>query len=70
MSKEINEAVTLLRDQNLVWSNEFENIRIELAVLLEVCQSNPAFAILADNLAKRLISDEPLDWRALETRDA
>ena len=47
-----------------------ENIRIELAVLLEVCQSNPAFAILADNLAKRLVSDEPLDWRALETRDA
>lgn len=35
MDKDINEAIKLLKDDNLVWSNDFETIRRNLARLME-----------------------------------
>ena len=35
-SKTIQEAVLLLRDENLVWSSDMEDVKLELATLLEV----------------------------------
>lgn len=35
MDKELSQAIALLLDRNLVWSDDFETIRIPLANLLE-----------------------------------
>jgi hypothetical protein len=35
MDKQLSEAIALLRDANLLWSEDFETIRLPLADLLE-----------------------------------
>jgi hypothetical protein len=56
MTKEIQEAVDLLRDPNLVWGNDIEDIKDDLANLLLVCASqNTMMEFLAHNLAKKLV---------------
>jgi hypothetical protein len=72
MTKAIEEAVELLRDPNLVWSADLEDIRLSLADLLLASAAQGDFMqTLADNLAKRFISQAPapLSYKPnLETR--
>lgn len=56
MTKEIQEAVDLLRDSNLAWSSDVEDIKEDLANLLLACAAqNTMTEFLAHNLAKKLI---------------
>lgn len=56
LTKAIDEAVELLRDQNLVWSSDIQDIRLDLANLLLVSAAQGGLMQnLADNLAKKLI---------------
>lgn len=68
VSKTITEACALLRDENLVWSADVEDIKIELALLLEVSASNDMTRFVAESLAKALVQpgaryDEGLELR-------
>jgi len=69
-SKAIVEAVVLLRDENLVWGSELEQIRLELASLLELSRAYPAIEPVAEGLSKRLINPGSNYSLNLETRDA
>lgn len=55
-SKTITEAVLLLRDENLVWSSDIEDIKLELAMLLEVSANNEMTKFIAEGLAKRIVN--------------
>jgi len=59
MTRAIDEAVELLRDNNLVWGSDFDGIRYQLADLLIVSAAQgDIMETLADNLAKRLINPD------------
>jgi len=69
VSKEISEAVALLRDENLVWSSDIEDIKLELATLLEVSSTNEMTRFVAEGLAKRITFSGGGNYdRGLETR--
>ena len=74
MTRNIDEAVELLRDPNLVWGADFNSIRYQLADLLIVSAAQgDVMQTLADSLAKRLISPyaaEVIYDPNLEKRDA
>jgi len=55
LTRAIDEAVELLRDPNLVWSSDLQDIRENLAQLLlaSAAQGNIMESI-ADNLAKKI----------------
>lgn len=56
LTRAIDEAVELLRDENLVWSSDIQNIRLDLAHLLLVSAAQgDIMQTLADNLARKLI---------------
>jgi hypothetical protein len=56
MTRAIDEAVELLRDEQLVWGSDFDGIRYALADLLLVSAAQgDVMQTLADSLAKRLI---------------
>jgi hypothetical protein len=56
MTRAIDEAVELLRDENLAWGSDFEGIRYALADLLLVSAAQgDVVQAVADTLAKRLI---------------
>lgn len=60
MTRAIDEAVELLRDPNLVWSSDLEDIKYELAgLLLASAAQGDIMQTLADSLAKRFISQAP-----------
>ena len=67
---DIQEAITLLRYDNLVWGSELEEIRLELAGLLQLSQAYPALVPVAEGLSKRLINPGSNYSLNLETRDA
>jgi hypothetical protein len=74
MTRAIDEAIELLRDENLVWGADFDGIRYQLADLLIVSAAqNNLVTQVADNLAKRLISPYAAEVSYdpnLEKRDA
>jgi ABC-type taurine transport system ATPase subunit len=74
MTRAIDEAVELLRDKHLVWSSDLEDIKLCLADLLVVSAAEgDILETLADNLAKRFISQAPAPTiynPNLEKRDA
>lgn len=56
LTRNIDEAVFLLRDENLVWSSDLEDIKKDLANLLLVSAAQgDIMQTLADNLAKKII---------------
>ena len=60
MTRAIEECVELLRDPNLVWSADLEDIRLTLADLLLASAAQGDFMqALAHNLAIRMISQAP-----------
>jgi hypothetical protein len=61
MTRAIDEAVELLRDENLVWSSDLEDIKHELAgLLLSAAAQGDIMQTIADNLARKIIgSDKP-----------
>ncbi len=60
MTKAIEEAVELLRDENLIWSSDLEDIKLCLADLLIVSAAQgDIMQSLADSLSKRFISQAP-----------
>jgi hypothetical protein len=63
------DAVALLRDENLVWSADMQDIRHNLADLLiaSAAQGDVMLAI-ADTLAKKIISETPEVLPKLERR--
>ena len=67
MSK-IDESVKLLRDENLVWSSDMEDIRLELAMLLEVSSQIDMTKFIAEGVAKRIVSPGVSYSPDLETR--
>lgn len=74
MTRAIDEAVELLRDDNLVWGADFNGIRLQLADLLIVSAAQgDILETLADTLAKRLTSPYAAEVSYdpnLEKRDA
>ena len=60
LTRAIDEAVELLRDKNLVWSSDLQDIRLDLAHLLLVSAAQgDIMQTLADNLARKLIHADP-----------
>jgi len=60
LTRAIDEAVALLRDPNLVWSSDLQDIRLDLAHLLLVSAAQgDIMQTLADNLARKLIHADP-----------
>jgi hypothetical protein len=55
-NREILQAVELLKDENLVWSNDFNDLKLDLANLLLVMAAQGGLMhTIADNFAKKLI---------------
>lgn len=67
-SKSVVEAVALLRDENLIWSSDMEDIKLELAMLLEVSANNEMTKFIAEGLAKRIMTSGGSYDLGLETR--
>jgi len=60
LTRAIDEAVELLRDENLVWSSDLQDIRLDLAHLLLVSAAQGhIMQTVADNLARKLIHADP-----------
>jgi hypothetical protein len=60
MTRAIEECVELLRDPNLVWSADLEDIKLTLADLLLASAAQGDFMqALAHNMAIRFISQSP-----------
>jgi len=56
LTRAIDEAVELLRDTNLVWSSDLEDIKENLAqLLLASAAQGDIMESIADNLAKKII---------------
>ena len=56
MTRTIDEALMLLRDEDLVWSSDLEDIRLELANLILVSAAQgDIMQTLADALAKKIV---------------
>ena len=56
LTKEMLEAINLLRDENLVWSSDMEDIKEDLANLILVCAAqNEMMQFLAGNMAKKIL---------------
>lgn len=56
LDKKTKEAIDLLKDENLVWSSDMEDIKEDLANLLLICSAHgDMFKFLADNLAKKIL---------------
>ena len=74
LTRTVDEAVSLLRDDNLVWSSDLQDLRLDLANLLLVCcAQGDIMQTLADNLARKLIHADSLSTvydLKLEKRDA
>jgi hypothetical protein len=72
-NKEILQAVELLKDENLVWSSDFNDLKLDLANLLLVMAAQGGLMhTIADNFAKKLIhQDKGTSYNLdLERRDA
>jgi hypothetical protein len=55
MTRAIEEAVELLRDENLIWSYDIQNIKGDIvALLLVAAAQGDLMQTLADNLAKKV----------------
>jgi len=55
MTRAIEEAVELLRDENLIWSYDIQNIKGDIVALLLVSAAQDGLMqTLADNLAKKI----------------
>ena len=55
LTRAIDEAVELLRDPNLVWSSDLEDIKESLAqLLLASAAQGDIMESIADNLAKKI----------------
>jgi hypothetical protein len=60
LTRAIDEAVELLRDPNLVWSSDIEDIKENLAhLLLASAAQGGIMENVADNLARKLIHADP-----------
>ena len=76
MTRAIDEAIELLRDENLVWSSDIQDIKGDVVALLFVCAAQgDLMQTLADNLAKKICMFEEDNHVAvynpeLEKRDA
>jgi hypothetical protein len=59
LTRAIDEAVELLKDKNLVWSSDLEDIKDNLAnLLLASAAQGDIMQTLADNLAKKIIQGD------------
>jgi len=75
MTRAIDEAIELLRDENLVWSSDVEDIKGDIVALLLVCAAQgDLMQTLADNLARKICKFEDQSLYSydanLEKRDA
>ena len=69
----IDSAVRLLRDSNLVWSSDFSDVRLTLALLIEQAGQSNDLGVKTKALmvADQLIQADPVrNWREIETRNA
>jgi hypothetical protein len=56
LTKDIQEAFNLLKNNNLVWSPDLEDIRLDLANLILVSAAQgETMQALADNLSKKIV---------------
>jgi len=77
MTRAIEQAIELLRDENLVWSSDIEDIKGDIvALLLASAAQGDIIQTLADNLAKKICCFEDQETFVnsydlnLEKRDA
>lgn len=58
------DAVALLRDPNLVWSADMQDIKDNVAdLLIAAAAQGDVMLTLADTLAKKIIADTPSEGR-------
>ena len=63
------DAVALLRDKNLVWSADIQDIKDNLAdLLIASAAQGDIMLTIADTLAKKIIADTPEALGQLERR--
>jgi hypothetical protein len=63
------DAVALLRDPNLVWSADMQDIKDNLAdLLISAAAQGDIMLSIADTLAKKIIADTPEALPKLERR--
>lgn len=63
------DAVALLRDDNLVWSADMQDIKDNLAdLMIAAAAQGDIMLTLADTLAKKIMSDTPEALGKLERR--
>jgi hypothetical protein len=63
------DAVALLRDENLVWSSDLEDIKDNLAdLMIAAAAQGDIMLTLADTLAKKIMAETPEALGKLETR--
>lgn len=63
------DAVALLRDENLVWSSDLEDIKDNLAdLMIAAAAQGDIMLTLADTLAKKIMADTPEALPKLERR--
>jgi|LakMenEpi03Aug12_release.lakeMendotaPanAssembly.Ray.scaffolds.fasta_scaffold1866317_2 hypothetical protein len=63
------DAVALLRDDNLVWSADMQDIKDNLAdLMIAAAAQGDIMLTLADTLAKKIMSDTPESLGKLERR--
>ena len=56
LTKEIEAVLALLRDENLIWSSDLEDIKLDLANLLLVCAAQGGIPeTLANGLARKIL---------------
>lgn len=69
MMSNVLEAVALLRDPNLVWSADMQDIKDNLAdILIASAAQGDVMLEVANNLAKKIIADTPEALGKLERR--
>jgi hypothetical protein len=68
---ELAKAIRLLEDKNLVWSEDFDTIRLELTQLLRKAAEVEYHKLEAelDGLAQSLINEGSKNARGLDTAD-
>lgn len=65
----LDDALKLLEDNNLVWSSDFEAIRLDLAVLLEKAAKLESLTNEINELTDKLVREGSNNARRLETEE-
>jgi hypothetical protein len=58
LSADFKQASALLRDQHLIWSSDFDDIRLDLARLIDLYVKMNSYPSALNEIVQKLISTE------------